>query len=666
MPKKHARFLTRKRVLLGVTLVAVVTALLAGSTVLYQEQTKNAELIDEETLARYEKRDDSGLESLRLTRGVMPPTNKWYSQLALQDNNQPVVAYPNSYKVRDNGLEVSLPEVEVQPDAVEARHREGAKLTIESAKSYKITRFDQLSVDVTFYDDQQRELAVTTLMAGVPIVPVVAKRAIKVEMEVERALVLQNQGVGGSKDQWFGLQQADGRPKLENERLSAKLKEGQFVSAYTAPSRDDLDAVAASALNRPMNATVEYRHSTRRATTEISVRTANNQPTAVALMPHQQSDEYATIAEYPSPFGPLKLVQLRTLRYTVPPVAATGTLSLARVSEQDKESIIAQLQADVAETKLDGTDPDTGGKQLQRAAELLNLARELDQPESIQVLKQKLNRAFDDWLSPTSARGFYYDTRLQSMVGKQASSSQRQLDRHHAVYGYYLYAASALGAVDSTFTEQHAKEVNLLAADIAGYKELDLMPARRYFDPYHGHSWDVGVPSGGYGNRQVSSAEAINAWNGLALWAEITQNDRLEEQALWLLANEAASAKRYQTNIAIAGYDHANFGTIWGARREWQTAGYETINAPVGLQLSPMAPALAAIYRGEDELLGRLLEQPELNMSLRYADSLLLAGSLADPAKAQERLMSAPIQIESSTSKTYLMAFVAAEVVKRK
>src|SRR5690606_32927527 len=115
----------------------------------------------------------------------------------------------------------------------------------------------------------------------------------------------------------------------------------------------------------------------------------------------QQSDEYATIAEYPSPFGPLKLVQLRTLRYTVPPVAATGTLSLARVSEQDKESIIAQLQADVAETKLDGTDPDTGGKQLQRAAELLNLARELDQPESIQVLKQKLNRAFDDWLSPT-------------------------------------------------------------------------------------------------------------------------------------------------------------------------------------------------------------------------------------------------------------------------
>lgn len=666
MRKKHTRFRIRKRVIIGALLGIAVAAAAVVAGMLYQEQSKQSALIDPAMLARYETRDASGIDRSRLAPDVMPPTNTWYSAIALAPSPEPVLAYPNSYQVQPSGLKMGLPTVEVSANAVEAAHRLGASIEIQGAVNYKIVRHDQISVDVAYYDEQQREIAIATLAAGVPVVPILARQPVTVAMDVERALILHNQAVGGENDQWFGLQQVDGRPKLENERVVSKIKEGQFASIYTAPSRESLDAIAPYVLNRPMNTTVEYRTSPRRITTEISVRTANNQPTVMALLPHQQSEEYATIAEYPSQFGPLPLVALRTLTTTTAPVSPGARLSLSGVSDEQKSALIAQLHRDIAATRLDASDPLEGGQQLQRAAQLLLLASELNQDTSITLLTNKLNRAFDDWLSPQSARGFYFDTGIKGMVAKQAAADVKMFDRHHTIYGYFLYAASVLADVDKKFAERHASAVNLLAADIASYKELDAMPVRRYYDPYRGHSWDIGVATTPYGNQQASSAEAINAWNGLALWARATQNTSLEEQALWLLANEAASAKRYISNISIPGYEHTSFGTRWGSKREWSTRLPEAPNAPVGLQLTPMTPALATIYRTENDLLARLLAQPELVLGARFSDGLMMAHAIAHDEEGE---VSAPVDsaiLEPSMSKAYLMAFLASEAAQAK
>lgn len=665
MRKKHTRFRIGKRVIVGALLGVVVAVVVVGAGMSYQKKSKQSVLIDPATLARYEKRDASGIDRSRLASGVTPPTNTWYSAIALTSNPEPVVAYPNSYQVQPGGLKMGLPTVEVSANAVESMHRLGASIEIQGAVDYRIVRHDQISVDVAYYDEQQREIAVATLAAGVPVVPILAKQPVTIEMDVERALILQNQAVGGENDQWFGLQQVDGRPKLENERVVSKIKEGQFASIYTAPSRESLDAIAPYALNRPMNATVEYRTSPRRITTEISVRTANNQPTVMALLPHQQSEEYATIAEYPSQFGPMPLVALRTLTTTTPPVSPGARLSLSGVSDEQKAALTVQLHNDIAATKLDAHDPVEGGKQLQRAAQLLLLASELNQDASITLLTNKLNRAFDDWLSPQSARGFYFDTTIKGIVAKQAAAGVKAFDRHHAIYGYFLYAASVLADVDKTFVERHASAVNLLAADIAAYKELDAMPTRRYYDPYRGHSWDSGVATAPHGTHQASSAEAINAWNGLALWARATQNTSLEEQALWLLSNETASAKRYLTNISIPGYDHASFGTRWGSRREWGTHLPDAPNSPVGLQMTPMTPALATVYRNENDLLTRLLAQPELVSGARFSDALMMAAAL----KSTDDIVASHVEsavLEPSMSKAYVMAFLASEATQTK
>lgn len=664
--KKQQKKDWRQRALGGAVTFVIATAAVIGFFSLPHEKSEKVSLIDSEVLASYEKRDASGIDVSHVASGVTPPTNTWFSGLALQQEPQAVYAYPNSYQMKPEGVQLGLPKVEVLPDAVQAKHRAGANVTIRGATSYKVVRHDELSVDVAYYGEAKRELAVATFMAGVPVVPIVATEATTVEVELERALVIQSQGVGGAEDQWFGVQQADGRPRIENERIVSKLKAGQFASIYTAPTRDALDVVAEYALNRPMNATVEYRKTNKRVTTKLSVRTANNQPTVMTLLPHHEGTEMAALAEYASQFGPMKLIEMRSFSYSAPVVAVDSTVSLAAVSDEDRGKIAAQLQRDIDATRLDATDPEVGGQQLYRAAQLLALAQELGQTESATTLRQKLNVAFEEWLDPASARGFYYDTVMKGMVAKQASAQAKAFDGHHYSYGYFLSAAAVLGQYDSSFVERHAKAMNLLAADIATYQELDEMPVRRNYDPYVGHSWQSGAAPYADGNRQTSSAAAINAWTGTVLWAQASGNKQLEEQAHWMLANESASAKRYWTNITIAGYDHASFGTIWGAKREWDVGMAAAPNAPVGLQLQPMTPTLANIYRSNKEVLTSLLDQSELSTGARFSDGMYLADVLRDAADVRESWRRTNVVLEDSTSMTYLMAFVASEAAKNR
>lgn len=560
-------------------------------------------LIDTETLQHYERKNASDLDTSHVATGVVPPINKWFSGLALQANPTPVFAYPNSYLLKHDGFEVGLPTVNIFPNAVEANHEPGATVTIYGARSYKVVRYDELSVDVAYYDEENRELAIATFMAGVPIVPVVAKQAVSLETELERALVIHNQGVGGADERWFGVRQVDGRPTLENDKVVTKLTQGQFASIYSAPSRDSLDTVAEYALNRPMNATVEYSHNDKKAITKIALRTANNQPTMMALLPHHVSSETRSLFEYQSQFGPLKAAETRSLTYSTPSVRVESALSLARIDEAQKHTIRQQLAKDVESVRLDSSDPDAGGKQLQRAAQLLMLARELHDNEHASQLQQQLAAAFDDWADPSSSRGFYYDTTARGLVAKQASSDRKAFDMHHNTHGYFVYAAALLARYDPGFLDRHRAFVNLLVADIANYKDLEDMPLRRSYDPYVGHAWELSAVPHQNGNRQNSGAEAINAWSGVALWAAASSNENLEEQARWMLANEVASTKRYRMNIEIAGYDHEYFSSISGGRREWQMpSDSNSLERVQQGHYSPMTPTLAGVYPTKNDL----------------------------------------------------------------
>ena len=147
-----------------------------------------------------------------------------------------------------------------------------------------------------------------------------------------------------------------------------------------------------------------------------------------------------------------------------------------------------------------------------------------------------------------NTRCFQYDEAAHGVVGLTPSFGSDEFNDHHFHYGYFLGAAGILAADDKKLAKTFAPVMNLLAQDIAAAKGSDEFPVLRTFDPYQGHGWASGTSPFADGNNQESSSEAVNAWNGLALWGEASGQDALATEGTWLLSAEAASAKAYWTN----------------------------------------------------------------------------------------------------------------------
>jgi len=92
--------------------------------------------------------------------------------------------------------------------------------------------------------------------------------------------------------------------------------------------------------------------------------------------------------------------------------------------------------------------------------------------------------------------------------------------------------------------------VDLLVADIATAKRGGAdFPFVRNFDHYEGHSWASGIGLGPFGNNQESSSEAINAWAGLILWAQVNGDTALRDLGVYLYTTEIESINHYWFDI---------------------------------------------------------------------------------------------------------------------
>ncbi len=152
---------------------------------------------------------------------------------------------------------------------------------------------------------------------------------------------------------------------------------------------------------------------------------------------------------------------------------------------------------------------------------------------------------------------------VRGLVGKVASFGSDEFNDHHFHYGYLLYAAAIAVQDDPSLQKRLQPVMDLVAADLATDGGSSFFPDQRAFDAYAGHSWASGYVPFRDGNNQESSSEAVAAWNGLALWADATDNQPLADEARWMLANEAASAQAYwvgfdQDQDIYEGYDHAD------------------------------------------------------------------------------------------------------------
>ncbi|MCK9795315.1 glycosyl hydrolase [Isoptericola sp. 4D.3] len=632
--------------------------------------------------------------SMRLADGLAPPTNRWFSSLALGDAPQPVFPVPLAVALTAGGFAYGLPQVQVTGTSILGPFEPQVGLEVGAASAV-VSAYDVASVTVELRDDAGEALGHLLLVEGSPVVRYTAAadqdvamtaaftagdgRATTEVLDREHVLL----GPGGADAPGAGLSD-DGRVLT--------LAAGEQAAWFPVPDDASGDAVAtlADAARAPVTGvTARYGvsgGSGGSVSTALTYATEGSGATAVVRMPHQRDSAGADcgLGTYATVHGTVDVCTASTLTWASPAVEPAGTLDLSGLTDGARAELADQVRTDAqarAEGRLeDPADTYYGGKALARDANLLGLAEGLALDDVAARVRSDLAERLRTWADPAGCesraeRCFVLDPVLRTVVGKAPAFGSEEANDHHFHYGYFLYAAGVVSAADPALAADLAPVVDLLAADVAAGGPVGGLPALRVFDAYAGHSWASGYAPFADGNNQESASEAVSAWNGLALWARARGDDRLEEQARWMLAAEAASARAYWTDFdtrdpAVEGFGHQVTSLVWGGKRDWATWFSAEPSAMLGILVLPVQP-VAGYLGGDpdrvrsnlDEALAGPRDEPA-SWDVMFGDQLLMYAALAgtdDAVAALDVARDLPEErIDDGNTRAYLLAWLMA------
>ncbi|UJP39135.1 glycosyl hydrolase [Cellulomonas palmilytica] len=617
-------------------------------------------------------REVAKLPTARVADGVLPQTNRWYSGLVFGD--EPVFAQPLSFQLTGSGFTLGLPQPVATEKTIAGPHV--VALTVDvGASSAVVSAADPVGVTIDLLDDAGEVLGRVALAEGSPVVTFTAERDVTVR--TDGGLTATPDGPAAAQADVAGVTWALAAPAFEAGATS--LAAGEVAGWYALPegaTTTAQDALASAAQHPVESVDVTYGVDDELARTTLTYRTRGGDG-AYVLSPHhragdQPEREGCGLGEYASVGGPLELCAGSVLSAFAPTVAPAGVPDVSDASDEQRSAILAVLEKDVAATPPFPSDTYFGGKALFRAATLVVLGEQLGADDVVADLRATTTDALREWAQPDGctqrdARCVVYDPDARAAVGLQASFGSDELNDHHFHHGYLLAAAGLLAADDPTLADDLGV-LDLLAADVANPTATDELPQLRSFDPYTGHSWASGPSQFADGNNQESSSEAVNAWNGLGLWALATGQDELRTQATWLASTESLAARTYWTAPDLAGADgftHEVVSLVWGGKRDYATWFSPEPAAILGIQLIPMGPAQRALATDVDpERIRAAVEEAGADGTDAtfggYVLAYLALAGADDAATAWERLQAVPDEaIDDGTSRAALLAFVA-------
>jgi hypothetical protein len=614
----------------------------------------------------------------RLATGIVPPSNRWYSGLVFGDSPQPVFPLPESFALTATGFTVGMPHPTAQPNVIAAPHVPA--VTVDAgAVAAQVTAADPVSVTVELLDASGAGLGHVALAEGSPFVSFTADRSTTLTVAVASGGGFQAGGraatavVDGTTWGLVGPQPANGQVRLDA---------GQTATWYPLPegaSPGAAEALAAAAGDPVTKVDVRYGVGKDVARTTLDYRTAHGTPSAYVLAPHQQIGNQPPrtgcgLGTYRSVLGDLQLCAGSQLDAYAPTLQPTGSLDLSTVPDDQRSAITDQVTADVAATPAFPSDTYFGGKALYRAATLVVLGEQLGAKDAVAPLRARTEQALREWAEPQGctrrdARCFVYDEAVRSVVGRTPSFGSDQLNDHHFHYGYFLEAAGLLAPGDPSLVGAITPVMDLLGQDIAAATPSDQLPQLRVFDPWAGHSWASGTAPFADGNNQESASEAVNAWNGLGLWAKASGQDALLTEATWLASTEASAARTYWTApdlSSFTGFGHQVTSIVWGGKRDYATWFSPAPSAMLGIELIPMNPASGWLAAGVDpaRILAAVHEATPGGYGVQFGDYLLAYRALAGHDEATAAWAAAQTlpasAIDDGDSKAYLLAWIAA------
>ncbi|MBO3089855.1 glycosyl hydrolase [Cellulomonas dongxiuzhuiae] len=622
---------------------------------------------------------DAEINPVRLADGLVPQSNRWYSGLVFGEELLPVFPLPLSFALTTSGFTVGLPDPVTSPKAIIGPHVPA--VTVDAgAASAQVVAADPVAVTTRLLDAAGAPLGDVTIAAGSPFVSFTA--AADIDLTSGAAFGALTDGVATAEvaGTTWGLATSGGT--LDDGTLA--LPAGATAGWYALPDDASADAagiLAAAAVDPVVGVDVTYGVGDDVARTTLTYRTAGSTPSAYVLMHHhttgeQPEREGCGLGTYRSVHGTLELCAGSTLTSYAPTVQPTGALDLEGIADERRDAILAQLEQDVAGTEAFASDTYFGGKHLYRAATLVVLGEQLGADDTVAALRTRVADALREWSEPAgcderAARCFVYDESARSVIGRTPSFGSHELNDHHFHYGYLLSAAGLLGADDPDLVDDLRPVMDVLAADIAAAQPSDELPQLRTFDPYAGHAWASGTSPFADGNNQESASEAVNAWNGLGLWAAASGQDDLLTQATWLTSTEAASARDYWTDPDLEdpvmdGFEHRVVALNWGGKRDYATWFSPEPSAMLGILLIPMGPVsdYLAVDVEPATILAAVDEAAPAGPDVMFGDYLLMYRALAGAEEAtaawQEALDLPDTSIDDGSSRAYLLAWLAA------
>lgn len=632
--------------------------------------TNSSHLVDSKTLDRLPKASRSSAYTERLGNDItFPPTNSWISGMVLQKDPNPVYPMPYSFKATTSGFEMNLPKVSSTATEINGTHTPSLTASY-GATDFSLTHFDGIVATIQ-YTSSNTPIADVTIASGSPYVFYESLGNNTLTLSgVTNILERSSSYLRYEKDgnQYVVVARDGATIKSDGASPTITTTKGSLVTLYGLPAQTS-DVLRANAGNVISSAEVSHSDQDGSQSTAIRYKTKDATPTHFAAMAYHSLKNTEPVMKYKSIYGDMPVYTGSEFSLTAPAVQASNSLNLSQLSMEHKQSLIRTLAEDVKKTQFTAKDSYFAGKQLARAATLLDIAEQLDQNAVAKDLRQKLSVGFADRLNNDY---FYYDTKLKGIAATTAAFGSEDFNDHHFHYGYFIYAASILGKYDESFVSRHKDYINLLAADIGNYKPNDTnFPLRRNFDPYASHSWAAGLAPFADGNNQESSSEAIQAWNAVTVWGEVTKNKELADSGRWMLAQETATAKNAWRNADttsgyLRNYTSPVASLSFGGKRTYATFFSDEPNTKLAIQLIPLNPMMQVFGQDKTRIstqVNAAIEDNNFNVAL--GDYVIMYAALNDPDRALKASEQQQDKfVDDGNSRTYMNAWIFSQLDK--
>lgn len=628
--------------------------------------SNDASILDRPTLDRLPKQAVSSASLARLSDTITPPTNSWISGMVLQDKPMAVYPMPLSFQATDTGFSIGLPTITSTATTISGGHSAGIDATIKDASSFTLTRFDRTSATIT-YRSAMTDLGYLTMTQGSPYVFYHAMA--DTEILVDKAVDVQTKDGAHrftvNKKEYVLSPHDQTTIRVQDDQIRATVPKGSLLTFYALPAGQE-DTLKEFAGNEVNSVAVDIDENADESRTKFTYSTENNQPTIVSFLPYLAIKDGKKIEPaFQSIYGDMNTYQGTTFQTTAPLITASSKLDLDDISKEEKSLLIADLLADSQKVTVEPQDSYFAAKQVARIANLLRIAKQLNQDEVSTRLQSALKKELTNRLGKDY---FYYDTELKGIAAKTKAFGSEDFNDHHFHYGYFIYAASILGEYDPSFMSEYKNEVNLLVADIASYETYKEFPVMRNYDPYSAHSWAAGLAPFQDGNNQESSSEAIHAWNAVTLWAKLIGNKTLEDGAQWMLSGETSTASKAWRNVDtspdyLSSYTSPEASLSFGGKRTYTTFFSDESNAKLGIQLIPMSPVMEVFASDGNAISSKLAAQDNpSDFNVVLGDYLIMYLALKDRSAASSALdRQQDSFIDDGNSRTYLRAWIYAQ-----